>query len=306
MIITLDDIGDVRKTYIGDLTVQDIQEIHYRQSGNIFVRYLYADMIQKWAQDMHNNVSNDFDNVIVIHGPEGSGKSNLAYQICRAYDENFDVSEQYVYNYEDFLTKISVARNHSVFWMDEASNMANNRDWNTESNKSIVNVLEMFRSRGWTLVMCIPHASRLDKYIRENRIRYIAKCEPMEFRNGGRRERGYYELKKKNPYGGMHLVGYGTYDPMPPDVKRVYEQIKLAAQDAKIQEMAARLNPSEGKTSYKKRYDEAVERRRRTLQGLVDRGMSDSEIMEIMGYDSYKTYHNDKSIIKKEGEINGN
>lgn len=286
---------------MGQLEVDDSKLMRY-PSGKVFIRYHYAGLTGAWADDMHRNVQQQFDNVVVIHGPEGSGKSNLAYQICKAYDPNFDVAAQYVYNYEDFIRKISTDNDHAVYWMDEASNMVNNRDWNTDSNKSIVNILEMFRSRGWTLVMCIPHAERLDKYIRENRIRYLAKCEPMDFDTGGHRDRGYYELSKRDIYGRLKHVGYGTYEPMPPDVKEVYERIKLDAQDAKIQELARRITPTEKEDGYKKRYDDGVGRRRRAVRQMAARGLSDSEIMDILGYKSYKTYHNDKTIAMREGD----
>ena len=288
---------------MGPLTIDDSRLLRY-PSGKVFIRYHYADLTGEWAADMHRNVEQQFDNVVVIHGPEGSGKSNLAYQICKAYDPDFDVASQYVYNYEDFIRKISGDgdKSRSVYWMDEASNMANNRDWNTDSNKSIVNILEMFRSRGWTLVMCIPHAERLDKYIRENRIRYLAKCEPMDFDLGGHRDRGYYELRKRDIYGKLKHVGYGSYEPMDADVKQVYERIKLEAQDAKIRELADKIAPAPDRDGYKKRYDEGVARRRRAVRAMSERGMRDDEIMGILGYKSYKTYHNDKSMAMRDDD----
>ena len=82
--IKIEGVGEERRTRIGDCHVLDAQLKMYR-SGKFFVQYLYEDLLQKLAEDMHRNVKADYDNVVMIEGGEGSGKSNLAWQVIEAY-----------------------------------------------------------------------------------------------------------------------------------------------------------------------------------------------------------------------------
>jgi len=304
VIIYAESVGDTRTTPIGRMTVMDRHTMHYRESGKIFIRYLYADLMTRWVEDMHKNVADNYDNVVVIEGGEGSGKSNLAYQVCRAFDPDFDIKEQYIYDYTDFVQKLRKSSNHEIFWMDEGSNLANNRDWASDSNKTIVGILEMMRSRGWTLVICIPHKERLDKYIRENRIRYLAKCEKMEFDDTGLLDRGYFELQKVNTYGDLKHVGYGKFDKMPPDQSDIYEAIKFKAQEAKLEQAAGQITESGGMGGWHARYNEERRRQQDMVLNLTDMGLSNREIMRAMNLESEHSVEHMRSRANARREKN--
>ena len=81
--LKIEGLGETKRTRIGDCDVLDAQIKMYR-SGKFFIQYLYKDLLQKLAEDMHQNVKADYDNVVMIEGGEGSGKSNLAWNLINA------------------------------------------------------------------------------------------------------------------------------------------------------------------------------------------------------------------------------
>ena len=230
MIMEVSGPGETRKTPIGEIEVGDFQIVKHG-NGKIFIRYLMPDLLDVLADDMRKNIRDDYDNVVIVDGGEGSGKSNLMYQLLSRFDPNFSISRGYTCDGVAFKKKIREGGDIGrTFWMDEGSIIANNRDWNTQENKGFIKVLETCRSRHYTLGICIPLFDRLDKYIREHRVRYLIHCEPMAFEQGGFKQRGYCEVKKKNDITGhMDHIGYAVYDRMPEDVAQEYKETKLAS-----------------------------------------------------------------------------
>lgn len=298
MIIKVSNPGEIRRTEIGDCEVLAHEIIRY-PNGKIFIRYLYKDLLDKLAEDMHKNIARGYDNVIVTDGPEGSGKSNLAWQCCRRYDPGFDFKTQYVYSMEEFKGKLAAESDQrSVFWCDEATYMANNREWQSQSNRDLVSLLEMMRSRGWTLNMCIPTIDRLDVYIREHRVRYIMRCGPAKFDQvGGYRERGFFELLRRNAAGKIVHVGYGQFDPMPEDVKTEYEARKLESQQIKIEEVVE--NKGAG-AKYKAKWEETRKICGQAMLKLRELGVPDDELMDMFGYENKGTFNNALSRARKQ------
>lgn len=289
MKIILDNIGDVRHTDIGDIPISDVRVIRHR-SGKIFIRYLLDDLIGHLAADMEKNIHDQYDNFVVIDGPEGSGKSNFAYQLATTFCPTFDINSNYLYSMDDLVSRISDSSDiGGTFWLDEITNIANKRQWATQDNKFFIELLEMCRSRGWSIISCIPRFDRLDQYIREHRARYWIHCEPMEFGRYGRRDRGYFELSKRDKFGVFHLIGYGMYDPMPPDISVEYENIKLNSQNIKIQ---TAVNGGEKPGA---KYKTLYEGERRNLQDAVLRlketgQFTDVQIMEIFNIEKKKAF----------------
>lgn len=294
--------GDVKGTGIGEAKIKDLRVMQYR-TGKVFVRYLFEDLIRILAEDMVKNVHDGFDNIVVIQGPEGSGKSNLAYYLASAYEEArkapaFDMTKQYVYDTEAFSEKLKEGQDQrGTFWMDEGSNIANNRDWQSDNNKNLIALLEMMRSRGWTLIFCIPHHERLDKYIREHRMRYLITCSQFTFDHLGTRDRGFFEVKKRNPFGYMSTVGYGEYDVMPPEKKEIYEKLKLDAQEKKIKSV---VEPEGGAgAKYKGKYEAKCKEADIGLLLAYNAGAPMEDLMHAFHIESPKTFYNRLSKARK-------
>lgn len=293
MRILIPDDGEetIENPLMGALRVKDYKVIQWRLSGKIFVRYLIDDLLGSLAKDMRTNVDQDYDNVVVVYGGEGSGKSNLAWALCRAYDEDFSL-KNYAYNEEDFKEQIRKDVSGKTIWMDEGSNIASNREWNTRGNKNIVLFMETMRSKGATFVVCIPTIDRLDIYLRENRARYLLHCMPMSFDKTGKKARGYFELKKRDPDSGkMKLIGYGEYPPMDPSDKVRYEAVKTASQEKITKKILDGDGMKEG-GKYKGMYEDKCKNMDSVMLALYESGYDREGLMQLFGIKNKQTFAN--------------
>lgn len=288
--IKIEGRGEIHRTRIGDCAVMDAQLKTYK-SGKFFIQYLYTDLLKLLAEDMHQNVRADYDNVVMIEGGEGSGKSNLAWQVINAYNPDFDIKQTYVYNMDGIRERFAAEDyGGGMFWMDETSQIASNRNWQSEDNKDLVSILEVCRSKHFSLVGCIPSISRADIYLREYRMRYLLRCRPMTFPTIGYRQRGIFELmKRNNETGKMQHIGYGLFDPMPDDQKQIYEPIKADFQE----KFRIKISEKKEKGGYKEKYQQVQNEKTDIMAKLHDRGLvSDGDLMELFGYDQKKTFQN--------------
>ncbi len=306
MIIKIEDVGKDRKTSIGVMRSIDYKPVIHN-NGKLFVRYLYENALQKLGEDMRRNVADHNDNFVCIEGGEGSGKSNLAYWVCKAYDPNFSIEDNYVYDFDTFKEKISKGNiNGKCFWMDEMSNLANNRDWNSTANKHMIEFVEMMRSKSIMFCCCIPHHERLDVYLRENRIRYLLKCSPLQWTFAGKVARGTFEISKRNDFGEIKHVGYGKYDVIPKEEKIIYERIKMESQQKKIEEIVNGGDDRRG-SKYKKMYEDGQRQKREIMLRMQESGIDNQHIMDLFGYSDSHQFYNQITKARHEREAaNGN
>lgn len=265
------------------LTVIDNWLENFPKSGKFFTRYLYADLMDRLVEDCHSNVANEYDNVIVVQGREGTGKSSFAIRLAKAINPNFNMETDYIYSYEEMVEAVTAPDNGDigrVFWLDETSSIMNNRDAMTSSSKNMVELLEMMRSRGWTLIMCIPSVERLDKYLRDYRIRYLITVEVLAWDNVYTEEtRGNWSLAFKygDSYETFKVIGYGRFDPMSEEEATEYKAIKLKSQATKMDEIS-------GRDKTKNKYDKAQDKMCDAMLMLYEGGMSKEELADKFGY----------------------
>ena len=289
--ISIEGIGDERKTRIGMCKVIDANFKPYR-SGKYFVQYLYENLLDLLAADMHRNVRSDYDNVLMIEGGEGSGKSNLAWNVINAFKPGFNINQTYVYNMQGIRERFAAADyGGEIFWLDETSQIASNRTWQSQDNQDLVSILETCRSKHLGFIGCVPHITRVDVYLRDYRMRYLLRCQPMKFNITGYKPRGIFELLKRNPESDqMEHVGYGLFDPMPPEAKAVYEPIKAEFQE-RFRQQITEEKDKPGK--YKDKYVKVQNEKTDIMVKLHDRKLVDDEtLMDLFGYDNRKTYQN--------------
>lgn len=288
MIVKTSEIGDYRPTPLGALQVADKHFNYYANSGKFYTQYLYGDLLVKLIRHMHNNIEDDFDNIVVVDGIEGSGKSSFTWSAAEIYQAYkhvqagetvapgqrfFDFEKQLTYTADELRDKLRNGDDkHSVFWLDEAYDIANKREWQSEKNQIMVKNLVKMRSRHWTLFMDVPRLEDMDVYIREHRARYWITCEyGMQFDNLGYVPRGIFHLRVRDRKTGRWVdSGYGQYPDMPSDVKRVYRQYKESSQDKDLQESAEREAPG---AKYKGKYENERKRLAKTVQMLRNMGV---------------------------------
>jgi hypothetical protein len=183
--------------------------------------------------------------------------------------------------------------------MDETSQIASNRTWQSEDNQDLVGILETCRSKHMSLIGCVPKIDRVDIYLREFRMRYLLRCRPMKFPDLGYMPRGIFELlKRNNESGQMEHVGYGLYNQMPEESKQIYEPIKADFQER------FRLKIAEGKekngSKYKEKWEKAMNEKTGIMLQLHESGkFNDDQLMQMFGYENIRTYQNALSRARK-------
>lgn len=281
------------------LTVADRLDTRY-QSGNWYFRYLYDGMIDRIIEDMRGNVTDDYDNVAVVSGGEGKGKSNLSYYIAKSYDPEMDIAKSLVYSWDAFLESV-LTDPQKVYWFDEAALVAGNREWNKEENMMLYKAVQVVRSMRLLIIFDIPALRAIDSYIREFRTRYYIKAHEMKWNADSQAHRGYAEmflaltedeksrLQNPKPEDYYRSVGYFQFPKMEGEDRKTYDEMKLTTQKTALAGMLERLKEKqEGKSGYM--------RDKRSLAALVSyladvEGMKYDQIADIAGM-PYSTVKN--------------
>ena len=300
--IKIEDIGESRRTPIGDCEILDYNFVQHR-SGRYFTQYLLKDLLNELVEDMRRNVQRDYDNVILITGGEGSGKSAAMYWLLRTYkgeswDDARDIPACYTYNMEFMRERLmNNDLSSKMFWMDETTQIANNRDWQSTDNKDFVSMLETFRSKKCLFGGCAPKLERVDVYLRDFRMRYHIHLQPMTFKSTGYLPRGIFELEKRNPQSGeMEHVGYGLYPDMPDEAKEIYLPLKEKCQD----DLRQKISTGGKGNRYKGMYENEKKKNNEIMLQLHDlHYVEDSELMRLFGYDNRGTFANALSTTRQ-------
>lgn len=242
----------------------------------VYCQYLVDGITENLIRDMHENVQEDWDNLVVISGGEGVGKSNLAYHICKMYDPDFSLDDGFIYEYGELVRRITdQSIRGKVVWLDEATLIAGKRDWQKEENKDFINILETYRSYGITIVMCIPQKDRLDVYIREDRLRYHLHALKMSWENDTEKKRGYFQLEDNKG----KTLGYGKFPKMPADVAAQYDALKKAHQQEYADKLVEKMDRKANGGQAASRWIEIA------IRGLIEEhdhhGMSWEELAAI-------------------------
>jgi len=111
-------------------------------------------------------IQNKFDFIMFIEGNRGLGKSTLAYKLLCSLKVPFPFRPQrdLVYTREETLKHLATKKGGIIF-SDEMINVAYNRDFWQEEQKTLLKALNMYRDSCNVFVGCIPKFVELDKQI---------------------------------------------------------------------------------------------------------------------------------------------
>lgn len=110
------------------------------------------------------------DLVFIITGYPGEGKSVLAVEIAKEYDRRFSFDRNLIYSRSELMEKIETFP-PSAFIIDEAINILYKREWNKGTQKEMIKLLNICRSKGHMLIFVQPDFEDMDKDIRTKRLR---------------------------------------------------------------------------------------------------------------------------------------
>lgn len=299
MIIRAREIGEVMETKIGPLKIEDMKL--YINPGGPFIRYLLEGALEALVQDMKDRVANKFDNLVIIVGGEGSGKSNLAWWVIHEFDPSTDPSTHLIYTVKQLRDHLREdSRPGQIFWLDELYEMANNRNWNDPDTKWLINTLVRGRSRGWTFIGCIPRMKDGDEYIRNHRATHVLDCEAQEFDHSRYLVRGYAGIEKRTISGDFQHVGYLYYPVMTPEGSELYEAAKIRDQDELFG-----APEKESASSFRRKYEAQTVKLSAAVLMLKDAGVSRADICERLKIPEatyYRMVRNAKAEVIDDGD----
>ena len=128
---------------------------------------------KKFIKGIRNFQKVNYDNIILISGARGNGKTTCAIQLARWYnlvyfpDEKFDVFKYIVYNENEVKDKIMKLQPRAPLVCDEAVRFAMGQDWAQSENKEIVQLFAQMRTKQLTVMMCIPKMTWSQKKIQQ-------------------------------------------------------------------------------------------------------------------------------------------
>jgi energy-coupling factor transporter ATP-binding protein EcfA2 len=109
-------------------------------------------------------------NMFLVVGPPGKGKSYFALSLAEILDHNFNPTIQVVFSRTQLLTLFgpdTPLKMGQVIIVDEAQFIAGARNWFKDVQKDIMEHLEAVRSRGYIIIIVALHIMVLDKIIRQ-------------------------------------------------------------------------------------------------------------------------------------------
>lgn len=129
---------------------------------------------------------NKLDNVVVVTGKEGSGKSSFAIGVCHAYAHlqgiEFGVDD-ITFSAQEFLNRATHRKNGIILY-DEAVQGLMGAQWQNKTQQLIIQALMMARKNGNLYVLCIPSFEYLAKYVASERTFVMFEAYMQKYQRG--------------------------------------------------------------------------------------------------------------------------
>ncbi len=152
----------------------------------------------------------NIDWVHCCEGPEGSGKTTLALQICKHVDPSFDAS-RVGFNFAQINEVIdSLAGNTKgkAILLDEGAESLFSRDAMKKDNRDFLKLFMRFRKLNLFVVLCIPSFLTLDRLLRSNRVKSLTSCE-FDFDEHNNLKQGHFSAYSYEKV--KQIAQYGEY-----------------------------------------------------------------------------------------------
>ncbi len=106
----------------------------------------------------------DQDNVYIISGAEGSGKSLFGAQLACRTDKNFSLKDV-CFTSDEFAKRIREKERYGAVIFDEANNGLSSKGAISKENKKLIKLLQECRQRNLTIFIILPSVFLLEKYV---------------------------------------------------------------------------------------------------------------------------------------------
>lgn len=154
---------------------------------------------------LKKNITDDGDNVIVVAGQEGAGKSVFAMTIGWFLNPGM-VLEDVCFNPEDFKRRVLGASKGQTIIYDEAITGMRTARWASEVYGALINLVAQIRQKNLNIILVIPSFFELGKYFAIHRsvaLFLISKKDGM---------RGFYRAYGMDKKQKLYVKGRRDYD----------------------------------------------------------------------------------------------
>lgn len=222
-----------------------------------YVRYgielgVYSDAFDTFVKQMRKRIKKNLQNVIIVTGDTGSGKSTWCIQFAMALAKElgvpFDLDVDYVYGADDLWDKLNKPGASPISLFDEGSVSLNSMNSRKTGDRDIVVILDTMRSRGLTTIIALPDIRQCNPSIRRIHANYVIECSSVEHPFVKGYDRGFFEVKDKryskkkryDPDPWWNVLYTGIFGPLDAETDKKYQQIKRARQDGLLLDIRKR------------------------------------------------------------------
>jgi hypothetical protein len=178
-----------------DTIVHTICMGHYRFGVFNGVDVVAGDYGPEYMKIIASHIKNRrnclFDSLVMVTGPERTGKSNFALQLARHIDPDFPLSSV-CFKIDAFSKLIDESPNGSVIVFDEPGFDMFNQEWWASFQKELVKKLLVIGVKCLILILCIPHRMLLNAKLRERRVAFWIDV----YTRGEKFTRGYAKFRR--------------------------------------------------------------------------------------------------------------
>ena len=179
------------------------------------------------------------NNLIIICGETGSGKSWRALRIAEALNPKFSM-DYVVFKSREFFNLLTTGKlkKGSVIIWEEGGVEASNRNWYSILNKQINYAFQTMRHRNFTLIMTVPSIGFIDSALRPlfhlyieclyiDRVNDCCKCKVLRMQHNPRLGKTFYKYFRVRGASGLGSIGNPMWINSPsPELITAYEERK--------------------------------------------------------------------------------
>lgn len=213
---------------------------------------VYSDAFDRFIRILRNRIRRKLQNVIVIEGDTGSGKSTLGIEIANALAESlgvpFNLKDDMVYALDDLWDKLDDPNASPISLLDEGSVSLNSLNSRRSGDRDAVVLLDTMRSRGWTTIIVLPSIKNLNASVRRVHVNYVLECSSIDNPFVKGYTRGFFEVKdrreskkrRNDPDPWWNVLFTGIFSQLDERTDKEYQEIKLGRQMGLIDDMRRR------------------------------------------------------------------
>ena len=263
-----------------------------------------------------NRIKNNKNEIIVINGPTGSGKTFAALSLCNQISEmlntNFNLKDNMDFSFSQLLKETMLPQNQkpgTPFLFEEVGVVGSGsaaRQWQSKANQFFFSFMQTTRHRQQILIMTCPHFSFLEKGTRSmvhlqmetagiDFKRKIALLKPFRIQVNSRSGQFYFKYLRIRYKGKRYKLKILEVPYPPQDMVNEYEIIKTRY-TTKLNKSIIAAEKEEAKPKSKSKVDD------KKLKELMEQGLNNVQIAKILGV-SRLTVIRHKKCIKISSQV---